>query len=93
MTAKELKSKTVFDFADYPAIIKEITGIDVKDSDRIEYYRKTCHPINKARDIEYLAYRIGNKQLEKVASSFAIELEKERDIESGLAMKEGFIID
>ena len=45
MKTKELKNKTVFDFSDYPAIIEEITGISIKDSDRVEYYKKTCHPI------------------------------------------------
>ena len=56
MKTKELKTKTVFDFSNYPAIIEEITGISIKDSNRVEYYKKTCHPIIKARDIEYLAY-------------------------------------
>ena len=68
MKTKELKTKTVFDFSNYPAIIEEITGISIKDSNRVEYYKKTCHPINKARDIEYLAYKIGDKQLEVAAS-------------------------
>lgn len=93
MTSKELNSKTVFDFADYPAIIKEITGIDVKDSDRIAYYRKTCHPINKARDIEYLAYRIQNKPLEAAASALCHELEGKRGKEADEAIKNGYIID
>ena len=44
MKTKELKNKTVFDFSDYPAIIEEITGISIKDSDRVEYYKKTRHP-------------------------------------------------
>ena len=93
MKTKELKNKTVFDFSDYPAIIEEITGISIKDSDRVEYYKKTCHLINKARDIEYLAYKIGDKQLEAAAASFAVKLEKERDEENGKAMKKGYIID
>ena len=84
MKTKELKNKTVFDFSDYPAIIEEITGISIK---------KTCHPINKARDIEYLAYKIGDKQLEAAVASFAVKLEKERDEENGKAMKKGYIID
>ena len=84
MKTKELKNKTVFDFSDYPAIIEEITGISIKDSDRVE---------NKARDIEYLAYKIGDKQLEAAAASFAVKLEKERDEENGKAMKKGYIID
>ena len=85
MKTKELKNKTVFDFSDYPAIIEEITGISIKDSDRVEYY--------KTRDIEYLAYKIGDKQLEAAAASFAVKLEKERDEENGKAMKKGYIID
>lgn len=93
MKTKELKTKTVFDFSNYPAIIEEITGTSIKDSNRVEYYKKTCHPINKARDIEYLAYKIGDKQLEVAASSFAAELERERDEENGKAMKKGYIID
>ena len=48
---------------------------------------------NKARDIEYLAYKIGDKQIEVAASSFAAELERERDEENGKAMKKGYIID
>ena len=90
---KELKNKTVFDYPNYPVVIEEITGINIKDSDHVEYYKKTCHPINKARDIEYLAYKIGNKQLETAASALAAELEKERDEENGKAMKKGYIID
>lgn len=93
MKTKELKTKTVFDFSNYPAIIEEITGISIKDSNSVEYYKKTCHPINKARDIEDLAYKIGDKQLEVAASSFAAELERERDEENGKAMKKGYIID
>ena len=85
MKTKELKTKTVFDFSNYPAIIEEITGISIKDSNRVEYY--------KARDIESLAYKIGDKQLEVAASSFAAELERERDEENGKAMKKGYIID
>ena len=93
MKTKELKNKTVFDFSDYPAIIEEITGISIKDSDSVEYYKKTCLPINKARDIEYLAYKIGDKQLEAAAASYAVKLEKKWDEESGKAMKKGYIID
>lgn len=93
LKTKELKNKTIFDYPNYQAIIKEITGIDVRDTERVDYYKKTCHPINKARDIEYLAYQIGDTQLEKAASSLATELEKEQDEEANSAMKKGYIID
>ena len=94
MKTKELKTKTVFDFSND-------RYVDTLSKDAIhcfvqlthEYYKKTCHPINKARDIEYLAYKIGDKQLEVAASSFAAELERERDEENGKAMKKGYIID
>lgn len=93
MNYKELIGKTVFDFTKDAAIIERITKVNPSDKEKVAKYKKVCHPVGKAEDIEELAELLNNKELRKAAKKLRDELWADFDRRASEARKKGLIID
>lgn len=92
MNYKELKGKTIFDFAKDETIIEEIVDFNPSDKELKDNYLK-AHPINIARDIYEYACMVKNKELRQAALLYSDELQEEMEERAEEAAKEGIIVD
>lgn len=92
MNYKELKGKTIFDFAKDETIIEEIVDFNPSDKELKDNYLK-AHPINIARDIYEYACMVKNKELRQAALLYGDELQEEMEEMAEEAAKEGIIVD
>lgn len=92
MNYKDLKGKTIFDFAKDDKIIEEIIDFNPSDKELKDFYLKN-HPINIARDIYEYACIVKNKELRQAALLYGDELQEEMEERAEEAAKEGIIID
>lgn len=84
----DLRNKTIYDFADDPEIIGEITGNAPKDS-----YIERCHIINKMAHIADFAYMVQDDELYRLATKALKAVQKECDSIVSDGLKDGIIID
>lgn len=93
MNYKELTGKTVFDFTKDAAIIERITRVNPSDKVEVAKYKKNCHPVGKAEDIEELAELLNNKELREAAKKLRDDLWTDFNRRASDANKKGLIID
>lgn len=72
MKTTELKNKTVFDFTQDKALLKQITGQEVSEQE----YRETVAPICAAQDLMKLGRMMKDSELYDAAEKLSEELDK-----------------
>jgi len=92
MNYRDLKGKTIFDFAKDEKIIEEIVDFKPSDKKLKDNYLKS-HPINIVRDIYEYACTVKNKELRQAALLYGDELQEEMEERAEEAAKEGIIVD
>ena len=92
MNYRDLKGKTIFDFAKDEKIIEEIVDFKPSDKGLKDNYLKS-HPVNIARDIYEYACTVKNKELRQAALLYGDELQEEMEERAEEAAKEGIIVD
>lgn len=88
-----LENKTIFDLTDNVQLLEQITGFSPLDKEKVDFYCRCCHPVNKLSDIASLAVCLGDKKLESNANKLQRKFWKDFNRRAAVAAKSGLLIE